>query len=81
MKDTKSEYHLLKFELSVVVNLKHVLKILWCLYHFLFDLKTISSIIIWSLYLIANFWEKAKSILVGNLNLGLSYLITAVPVQ
>ena len=29
-------------------------------------------------HLMANIWEKAKSILVGNLNSGLSYLITTV---
>ena len=27
----------------------------------------------------ANIWEKAKSVLEGNLNSGLSYLITTVP--
>ena len=36
------------------------------------------SQLIWMLHLMANIWEKAKSILAGNLNSGLSYLITTV---
>ena len=45
---------------------------IWCL---VFDLKTIGVILL-NHPLMANIWEKAISILAGNLNSGLSYLDT-----
>ena len=34
-------HRLSKFEVPVVVNLKHIFELFWALYHLLFDLETI----------------------------------------
>ena len=69
-RDTKwaFEHRLLKFDRALVVNLKQITSFL-----------TFIPLAFWIRnYLLANVWEKNISMLAGNLNTGLSYLITTV---
>ena len=49
--------------------------IFWCLYYLLFDICILLGLV---KSLMANIWENTKSFWSGNLNSGLSYLITTV---
>ena len=57
------------FIIRIVCNceFKQIFLIHWYLYHLLFDLETNFGVVINHL-LMAYIWEKAKSILMGNLN-------------
>ena len=70
-KDPKwaSEHGLSKFDQSISYEFKADFLVFWCLYHLLFDLETSGGIL--NHHLMANIWEKAISILSGNLNSGL----------
>ena len=67
---------MLKFEQSVIANLMPISGLILGLYHWLFALETIGVKL--NHHMMANIWEKAISILAGNLNLGSSCLITTV---
>ena len=76
IRKTKNEDLFIICQSLIIHEFKVNFLLFWCLYRLVFYLETIGSCL--NHPLMANICEKAISILVGNSNSGLSYLITIV---